>query len=87
MVMMPITTLTSREFNQDTGRAKKAAKKGPVFITDRGKPAHVLMRIEDYQRLAGGQRSIADALAMPGAEDIAFNPPKIVIKTRRSDLD
>ncbi|EGH47880.1 prevent-host-death family protein, partial [Pseudomonas syringae pv. pisi str. 1704B] len=30
------TTLSSREFNQDTSGAKKAANEGPVFITDRG---------------------------------------------------
>ncbi len=63
---MPITTLSSRDFNQDTGRAKKAASAGPVFITDRGKPAHVLLTIEDYQRLTGKRRSVVDALAMPG---------------------
>jgi hypothetical protein len=33
-----ITTLSSREFNQVTGRAKKATRKGPVFITDRADP-------------------------------------------------
>jgi prevent-host-death family protein len=43
-----ITTLSSREFNQDTSRAKKASLDGPVFITDRGKPAHVLLSIEEY---------------------------------------
>jgi prevent-host-death family protein len=63
---LPITTLSSRDFNQDTGRAKKAASAGPVFITDRGKPAHVLLTIEDYQRLTGKRRSVVDALAMPG---------------------
>ncbi|MCF5799974.1 type II toxin-antitoxin system prevent-host-death family antitoxin, partial [Pseudomonas sp. PA-1-5A] len=47
---MTITTISSREFNQDTSGAKKAARKGPVFITDRGKPAHVLLSIEDYQK-------------------------------------
>jgi antitoxin (DNA-binding transcriptional repressor) of toxin-antitoxin stability system len=35
---MAATTLTSREFNQDTSGAKKAARRGPVFITDRGRP-------------------------------------------------
>ncbi len=35
---MAITKLSSREFNQDTSKAKRAAKKGPVFITDRGHP-------------------------------------------------
>ena len=62
---MPVTTISSREFNQDSGRAKKAAEKGPVFITDRGKPSHVLLSIEDYRRLARTQAKIADALAMP----------------------
>ena len=82
---MPITTLTSRAFNQDTSRAKKAAENGPVFITDRGEPAHVLMTIEEYRRLAG-RRSIADALAMPGSEDIEFDPPRLEIKLRIPDL-
>jgi len=67
---MSITTLTSREFNQDHGRAKKAAQKGPVFITDRGTPAFVLLSIEEYRRLAGDKRRIADALAMRGLADI-----------------
>lgn len=84
---MTITTLTSREFNQDTSRAKKAASKGPVFITDRGTPAHVLLTIEEYRKLAGGFVSIADALAMPGGEDIEFDPPKADIKLRIPDLD
>ena len=50
---MTTTTLTSREFNQDTSGAEKAANAGPVFITDRGRPAHVLLTAEDYQALAG----------------------------------
>jgi prevent-host-death family protein len=83
---MTITTLSSREFNQDASRAKKATKDGPVFITDRGKPAHVLLSIEEYQRLTGGHRKIADALAMPDAEDIAFDPPRVVINSRPADL-
>lgn len=73
---MPITTLSSREFNQDTSRAKKAATEGPVFITDRGKPAHVLLSIEEYQRLTARRRSIVEALSMPGLSDIEFDPPR-----------
>ncbi len=71
-----VTTLTSREFNQDASGAKKAAAKGPVFITDRGRPAHVLLTIEDYRRLAGEQTSVAEALAQPGS-DFDFDPPRI----------
>ncbi len=80
------TTISSREFNQDTSGAKKAALSGPVFITDRGRPAHVLLSIEDYRRLAGGNASIIDLLAIPGAEDFAFDPPKARIQTRKVDL-
>lgn len=74
---MTITTLSSREFNQDTSRAKQAASRGPVFITDRGRPAHVLLTIEEYQKLAGCSTSIVDQLAMPGVEDIEFDPPRL----------
>jgi prevent-host-death family protein len=73
---MPITTLSSREFNQDTSGAKKAAKEGPVFITDRGRPAHVLLTIDEYQRLSGGSTNIVEMLAMPGVEDLDFEPPR-----------
>jgi len=58
------TTISSREFNQDAAGAKRAAQAGPVFITDRGRPAHVLLSIEDYRRLSGEQRSIVNLLAM-----------------------
>lgn len=74
---MTITTFSSREFNQDTGRAKKAAKNGPVYITDRGRPAHVLLTIEEYQQITGNSVSIIELLAMPGAEDIDFEPPRL----------
>lgn len=70
-----ITTLSSREFNQDTSRAKKAAKSGPAFITDRGRPAHVLLTNQDYQALVGPSTSIVDLLAMPDAADIDFEFP------------
>ena len=83
---MAITTLSSREFNQDTSRAKKAASKGPVFITDRGKPAHVLLSIKEYQRLSGQGRSILEALSMPGLAGIEFDPPKLQISTQPADL-
>ena len=83
---MTITTLSSRELNQDVSRAKKAAKSGPVFITDRGKPAHVLLSIEEYQRLTKQRRNIADSLAMPGVADIEFDPQPMTIATRAADV-
>ena len=83
---MTITTLSSREFNQGTSEAKRAATNGPVFITDRGRPAHVLMSFEDYQRLTKQRRNIADALAMPGIADIEFEPPRVIIETGPADF-
>ncbi|HTW79163.1 MAG TPA: type II toxin-antitoxin system Phd/YefM family antitoxin [Terracidiphilus sp.] len=74
---MAITTITSRQFNQDTSRAKKAAKKGPVIITDRGRPAHVLLTIEEFKKLKGKKSNIAELLAMPGAGDVEFDPPRL----------
>jgi len=73
---MTITTLSSREFNQDMTRAKQAANRGPVFITDRGRPSYVLLTIENYRKLAQSQASIVDQLAMPGVEDVEFDPPR-----------
>ena len=74
---MAITKLSSRDFNQDTSRAKRAAKRGPVFITDRGRPSHVLLTVEEYQRITGGQKSIAELLAMPEAAEIEFEPSRL----------
>lgn len=74
---MTVTILSSREFNQDASGAKRAAEKGPVVITDRGRPAHVLMSYVDYLNLSGRTMSLAEALAMPGGEDIDFDPPKL----------
>jgi prevent-host-death family protein len=73
---MAVTTLTSREFNRDTSGAKKAARRGPVFITDRGRPTHVLLTIEDYRHLAGGNMSLAEALSRPGDPEFTFEPPR-----------
>ena len=81
-----ITTFSSRELNQDVTRAKKATKNGPVFITDRGKPAHVLLSIEEYQRITQQRRNIADSLAMPESVDIEFEPPRVTIGLQAVDL-
>lgn len=83
---MTITTLSSREFNQDASRAKKAAKEGPVFITDRGRLAHVLLTIEDYQRLSGSSASIINMLSMPDDAEIEFEAPRAQGFTKPVDL-
>jgi prevent-host-death family protein len=84
---MITTTFSSRQFNQDASKAKKAAEAGPVFITDRGKPAHVLMTIAQYRQLTGGSVGIIDMLSLPeGGEDIDFDPPRATFKAAPADL-
>lgn len=67
---MTIATITGEEFEQDTAGAKMATADGPVFITDGGEPAYVLLSIEEYQRRTGGRRNIVEALSMPGLSEI-----------------
>lgn len=67
---MTVTTLSGRELNQDLGRAKRATKDGPVIITDRGRPAHVLLSFDEYKRLTGKMRTLGDLLSAPGADDV-----------------
>jgi prevent-host-death family protein len=72
-----ITTISSREFNRDAGGAKKAAEKGPVVITDRGRPAHVLLSFGDYQKLLGAGPNLFEALAQKEDGDFDFDPPRM----------
>ncbi|MBM9538100.1 type II toxin-antitoxin system Phd/YefM family antitoxin [Desulfobulbus alkaliphilus] len=83
---MPITTISSREFNQHISEAKKAANNGPVFITDRGRPAHVLLSMKEYQQLSGSRQKIADLLAMPGSEDLELEIPRSGEVPRTAEL-
>lgn len=84
--IMAITTLSSRELNENVGKAKRASRGGPVIITDRGKPAHVLLSIKEYRRLSGSRQKIADLLALPGVEDIELNIPSLHDVARPADL-
>lgn len=58
-----VKVVTSREFNQDVSAAKRIAREEPLFVTDRGRPTHVLMSIEAYRGLKGRSESIVDLLA------------------------
>ena len=82
---MTISTFSSREFNQDVSKIKKAAAQGPVFITDRGHPAHVLLAIEDYLKLTKTNENIVDLLVMPDSTDIDFEAPKLKGKIFRAE--
>ena len=68
--------ISSRDFNQDVSQAKRVARAEPVFVTDRGKPTHVLMSIEAFRQLTGQSESIVDLLAMPGLADAGPDPAR-----------
>ena len=78
---------TSRDFNQATAAAKRAARDGPVVITDRGEPAFVLMTIEEYRRLAQPPKSVAEALGMEEAADVEFEPARLTDISRPAEFD
>jgi prevent-host-death family protein len=80
-------TFTSREFNRDPAGVKRAAADGPVFITDRDRPALVVMAIDHYRALAGQGRSLLDVLAIGEDQDFEFEPPKAQISARAATLD
>jgi prevent-host-death family protein len=81
------TTITSREFNQDTSRAKKAARGGPVFITDRGRPGHVLLTFDEYERLVGAGRVVDLLGEPPGIADVELPVPTNRDIARPASLD
>lgn len=83
---MSITTLSSRQFNQDASMAKKAAQLGPVIITDRGRPAHVLLTFDEYKKITGRRTKIADLLAMPGIKDVELEIPQLRDLAQPADL-
>lgn len=85
---MTVHTYSSREFTRDVGAAKRAAAKGPVVITDRGRPAFALLKIQDYYELTGKKEvsllELMDGIA--GGDGIAFEPQKARIALPEADL-
>lgn len=70
--IMGNSTLSSREFDQDTSPAKKPAMNGPVFIADR--------------QLSGGKTKIADLLSMQDGEDFELEIPKLQELAKHAEL-
>ena len=85
---MSLFTYSSREFTRDVSAAKRAAEKGPVFITDRGRPAYALLRIEDYYKLQGQPtESLLEVMnAIPGGEGIDFEAPNLQLQIQDAQL-
>lgn len=86
---MSIHTVPSRDFARDVGNAKRLAADGPVFITDRGRPAFALLKIEDYYRITGkAEMSLVDLMdGMPRTDGIEFDAPHAQIDLRIPETD
>ena len=86
---MSIHTFSSRDFTRDVSAAKRAAVDGPVFITDRGRPAFALLKIDDYYRMAGQSKpSLLDIMdSIPGGEAITFDPPRLNLQIKGASFD
>jgi prevent-host-death family protein len=84
---MGTITFTSQEFNQRASEAKKAAGEGPVFITDRGQPAYVLLNIKDYRAFTSPRENIGTMLAMPDVGDFELSIPARRDLPNAADLD
>ncbi|MFN8097934.1 MAG: type II toxin-antitoxin system Phd/YefM family antitoxin [Dermatophilaceae bacterium] len=66
-----MSIVSARTFNQSPSKVKAMAEDGPVFVTDRGRPTLVLLSIDDYERMVGGN-SLRDSLRMD--VDVDFEP-------------
>ena len=86
---MSVHTFSSRDFTRDVSAAKRAAVDGPVFITDRGRPAFALLKIEDYYRIVGQSEptllELMDGIA--GGEQIEFTPPRLNFQSQPTTFD
>jgi hypothetical protein len=60
-----------------------------VFITDRGRPAFALLKIDDYYRIAGkSEVSLLEVMdGIPGGDVIDFDPPRLNLEVRGANLD
>lgn len=86
---MSVHTFSSRDFTRDVSAAKRATDEGPVFITDRGRPAFALLKIEDYYRIVGqGEPTFLSVMdGIPGGGGIEFNPPRLDVPIRPAEFD
>jgi prevent-host-death family protein len=79
-----MTTFTAAEFNQRPSQVKRAARLEPVFITEHGRPAFVLLTIDDYERHHAPPGNLAEFLKMD--DDIEFEIEPLGVALTAADL-
>lgn len=68
-----MSTVSARRFNQAPSVIKELAKREPVFVTERGRTALVVISAEEYERLSGWTSTHA-TLRMDDDVDVDFEP-------------
>ena len=79
-----MTVVSAREFNRDVSAAKRAAENGPVMVTDRGRVSHVLLSVEEYDRLRGASGTLVDRLSLDVETDL--DPAPLDLRLRVPEL-
>jgi prevent-host-death family protein len=76
-----MSTMSSQEFNRNPTSAKRKADEGPVYVTEHGKPAYVVINIDEYRRLKGEPKAdLVTRLQMDEYHDVELPPVEMDIK-------
>lgn len=76
-----MSTMSSQEFNRNPTSAKRKADEGPVYVTEHGKPAYVVINIDEYRRLKGEPKvDLVTRLQMDEYQDVEIPPVEMDIK-------
>jgi prevent-host-death family protein len=84
---MLTTSISSDQLQVNAKMAMDASRAGPVIITDRGKPTHVLLMFADYKKLISAKSKISELLAMPDADNITIELRRSDEPARAADLE
>lgn len=84
---MQPATFTSRDFNQNPSRIKRAAKDGTVIITERDRPDLVVMSYSAYTDLTGKRSTFLERIAMPDVPIIDLDTTLPATGPRAAELD
>lgn len=79
-------TITATDYNHSPGRARRIADDiGPVAITDRGTPTHVVVTYDEWVRLSEKPFvSLADAMRMDGYDQVAGDEFDRILEENRA---
>ena len=84
-----MAAMTAQEFNRYTGQAKALAQEEPVFVTERGKIAYVLLNIDTYENLNSHKekQSMVNPFSMSEDDFIALEDVRIDGAFRAVDFE